>query len=201
MKMEFSWINFILMNINALAFSILSIVSVIPVTLSKRYGEKAWRICYYLRIGMSIFIFFMIANMILWVWFPIDSISWKIHERIWVGMVIGSIIIIPCSILIYFALRDGGEEHMKPEKDRELFSGIYNYVRHPGVIGEMPLYIATGFFVNSLFLVIWSIIFVFLYTAIYIPVEEKDLVKRFGIKYVEYRKRTGAIIPKLTRRH
>jgi hypothetical protein len=200
MKMEFSWINFILLNINALVFSLLSIVSVMPIALSKRFGEKAWRICYYLRIIMSIFIFFLIVNMILWIWFPIDQYSWYIHEKFWVGVIIGILFITPCSIMLYFALRDGGEEHFKPKKNQELFGGIYNYIRHPGVWGEMPFYIAIGFFVNSLFLVIWSTLFVIVYTTIYIPVEEKDLVKRFGNKYIEYRERTGALIPKITRR-
>ncbi|MFW9852416.1 MAG: methyltransferase family protein [Candidatus Thorarchaeota archaeon] len=200
MKMESGWINFILLNFNALIFAILSIVSVMPVTLSKKYGEKAWRICYYLRVGMSIFIVCMIVNMILWIWFPIERIYWKIHEKHWVGAIIGIAILIPSSIFLYFALRDGGEEHMKPKKDRELFGGIYNSIRHPGVLGEMPIYIAIGFFVNSLFLVVWVILFVSIYTAIYIPVEEQDLVKRFGDKYIEYRKRTGALLPKF-RKH
>ncbi len=199
--MEFSWINFILMNVNALLFSIMSIVSVIPVTLFRRYGEKAWKFCYYLRIAMAIFVVFMIVNMILWIWYPIELISWEICEKFWVGIMIGVVILIPCSIFTYLALRDGGEEHMKPEKDREMFGGIYNHIRHPGVLGEMPFYIAIGFFVNSWFLVIWTIIFVSLYTVIYIPIEENDLVKRFGDKYIEYRKRTGALIPKLKRRN
>ena len=199
--MEFNWINLTLMNINALLFSILSIVSVIPVTLTKKYGEKAWKLCYYLRIAMSVFIIFMIANMVLWIWYPVEIISWKISDKFWIGIIIGVVILIPCSIFTYLALRDGGEEHMKPEQDRELFGGIYNYIRHPGVLGEMPFYVAMGFFVNSWFLVIWSIVFVTLYTAIYIPVEENDLAKRFGDQYTEYRKRTGALLPKFRKRN
>lgn len=199
--MEFSWINFILLNFNALIFSILSIISVMPVFLSKKYREKSWRICFYLRVVMSIFVFFMIVNMILWIWFPISLYSWKIHRLIWVSGMIGVLIAIPCFIILYFALRDGGEEHIKPKKDQGLFGGIYNYIRHPGLIGEMLIYIAIGFFVNSLLLVIWAILFVLLYSPIYIAIEEKDLIRRFGNKYIEYRKRTGALFPKFTLRH
>jgi len=60
----------------------------------------------------------------------------------------------------------------------------------------MPWLIAIAFFVNSLFLVIWATLAVSLLTPIILHFEEKDLVKRFGEKYIEYQKNTGALIPK-----
>ena len=70
------------------------------------------------------------------------------------------------------------------------------HIRHPQILGEMPLFIAITLFINSLFLVVWVTFFVILGTPILIHYEEKDLLKRFGDAYLEYRRRTGGLIPK-----
>lgn len=197
---DVSWINFILMNINAGLFTIFSIVSVMPVTLEERYGKRAWKICYYLRILMSVFIIGMIVNMILWIWIPLEELSWKVSTDHLVSAIIGFIIVIPCTIILYVSLKHGGEEHMKPKQETKLHGGIYKIIRHPGVIGEMPWYVSIGFFLNSLFLVVWSTIFILIYIPIYIYFEEKDLVKRFGEEYLTYRDQTGALVPKFWRK-
>ena len=72
--------------------------------------------------------------------------------------------------------------------------------RHPGALGEMPLYIVVAMFVNSLFLTIWMLLFVLIFTPIHIHYEEKDLLKRFGADYAEYRRTTPAFIPGLKRK-
>lgn len=197
---DLSWINFILQNINASLFTILSIVSVMPVSLEERYGKRAWKICYYLRILMSIFIVGMVINMILWTWIPIEEFTWLVSTNHMVSVLIGLIIIIPCSIILYLSLKHGGEEHMKPSEETKLHGGIYKVIRHPGIIGEMPWYFVIGFFMNSLFLVIWGSLFVIIYVPIYIHFEDKDLTKRFGEEYLIYREQTGALIPKFWRK-
>jgi protein-S-isoprenylcysteine O-methyltransferase Ste14 len=64
----------------------------------------------------------------------------------------------------------------------------------------MPLYVVVALFVNSLFLVLWMIFFVVIYVPLYIYFEEKDLIKRFGAPYIEYRDQTGALVPKFWRK-
>ncbi len=81
----------------------------------------------------------------------------------------------------------------------ELHGGIYKKLRHPGAVGEMPLYVVIALFVNSLFLAIWLTAFILVFTPIHIYYEEKDLLKRFGEEYAEYRRRTPAVFPGLKR--
>ena len=92
---------------------------------------------------------------------------------------------------------DAGSETLTPSKETEMYGGIYKYIRHPQSAGEFPIFIAMGFLVNSWFIVI----LMFLYNIIYVPImvyyEEKDLIRRFGDKYVNYQNQTGAIFPKL----
>jgi len=92
---------------------------------------------------------------------------------------------------------DAGKEAMEPSQSTEMFGGIYNYIRHPQTVGEMPWFVIIALFMNSLFLTIWAIIMIIIVTPIIIHYEEKDLIKRFGDEYREYQKRTGAVIPKL----
>jgi len=91
---------------------------------------------------------------------------------------------------------DAGSETIRPSPDTKLYGGIYNYIRHPQTLGEFPLFVAISFAVNSLLLVVISVISLIIYVPIMIHYEEKDLVKRFGEKYIEYQKRTGALFPK-----
>ena len=87
-----------------------------------------------------------------------------------------------------------------PQKGIAMHGGIYKRIRHPGALGEMPLYVVVALFVNSLFLTIWMMVFVFLFTPIHIHYEEKDLIKRFGEEYAEYRRTTPALFPGLKRK-
>ncbi len=194
------WLNFISLQVSAFLFAYYAIISVMPVTRAEKHGEKAWRDCYKFRKIMSVFIAIMVINMILWLWFPVPELAWLLSSNPLIGILVGVTIVIPCTVIMWKALKDGGTEHMKPSQDTKMHSGIYNHIRHPGIWGEMPLYISVGFFVNSIFLVVWAMIFAILFTVINIHYEEKDLVKRFGDAYRKYQQRTGALIPKFRRR-
>ncbi len=196
-----STINFLSLNLTVILFAYFSIISVLPVTREEKVGQKAWEDCFRDRIKMSYILGLMIINMFLWIWFPITELNIPIFQDNIFGVLIALLIFIPCSIILYFALKHGGTEHMKPMKETKLHEGIYNHVRHPGVLGEMPLYIAIGFFINSLFITLWATTFVVIYVPLYIYFEEKDLFKRFGQPYLEYKERVGALIPKVWRRN
>ncbi|MFX1452263.1 MAG: methyltransferase family protein [Promethearchaeota archaeon] len=160
-------------------------------------GESAWRECFVFRAIASIFMFIITINMILWIWFPIQGIDWKVHENMWLGIGIGIAITIPGIILMMKGEMDAGKETLKPSAETKLYGGIYNYIRHPQSLGEFPLFIAIGFFVNSWFLIILSGIFIIIYVPIMIHYEEQDLIKRFGESYIQYKDRTGALFPKI----
>jgi protein-S-isoprenylcysteine O-methyltransferase Ste14 len=194
------WLNLISLQVSAFLFAYFAIISVMPVTRAEKYGDKAWKDCYRFRKIMSVFVGIMVLNMILWFWFPVPELAWPLTLNPLIGIIIGIAIVIPSIIILAKALKDGGAEHMKPSQETKMHGGIYNHIRHPGVWGEMPLYISIGFFLNSLFLILWSTIFSILFVVINIHYEERDLVKRFGDVYREYQQRTGALIPKFWRR-
>jgi protein-S-isoprenylcysteine O-methyltransferase Ste14 len=163
-------------------------------------GDKAWIFCRNLRLIASFFEILAVISSILWIWFPINILDWKIFDRWWLGPILSLIIFIPGSILMYFGVRDAGKETLTPSEETEMYGGIYRYIRHPQSAGEMPMFPALGLVLNSWFLVIIMTAFTIIYMPIMLIFEEKDLVRRFGNAYQEYQKTTGAYFPKLKKR-
>ncbi|HLO14711.1 MAG TPA: isoprenylcysteine carboxylmethyltransferase family protein [Anaerolineales bacterium] len=73
-------------------------------------------------------------------------------------------------------------------------SGAYSVVRHPLYLSGLLLLIGTNlYFGNS-----WSwlsTILALIITLYRIPIEEKQLVSRFGQEYADYKRQTKALIP------
>ena len=195
--MVFEWINFALLLLSIILFSSLYTISTLPLTLSKKIGEKAWKLCKRLRIMASFFEFIILGCMIVWIWYPIEGISWLVAEKWWIGVLIGGIISILFLTIMILGMLAAGKESISPSEETEMYGGIYKHIRHPQTLGEMPLFITIAFMVNSWFLVILTSVYVIIYVPIMIYYEEKDLIKRFGEKYLIYRKEVGALFPKI----
>ena len=190
--------NFSSLLISLLLMSYLYIISIQPVKRAEKYGDKAWNDCKKLRSICGFLELISIINIILWIWFPLPIFAtWIVNSNIFIGIIVAICIGVPCIIIMRKGVKDAGPETLSPSKDTEMYGGIYNYIRHPQTLGEFPLYVMFGFAVNSWFLVIISALFLVIYVPIMIHYEEKDLIRRFGKKYREYQKRTGALFPKL----
>jgi len=192
-----AWFNLISLHVCATIFAYLTTLSVMPVTREEERGEEAWAECAKLRSISFVFAGIMILNTILWVLFPVTELAWVLNSNPLFGIVIGAIIGIPCLMILRIAMKDAGEEMSSPQKGISMHGGIYKRIRHPGALGEMPLYVVVALFVNSFFLTIWMILFIVIFTPLHIHYEEKDLLKRFGEEYAEYRRTTPAIFPRL----
>lgn len=192
-----AWSNFVLINLFTVLAWYFYIKSVMPAHLEEKVGKKAWKNCKRFRGFSAVFLSILVIQMVLWVWFPIPGFTMIVHSNPLIPILLGVVIAIPVTAILVLGVRDSGKETMSPSQDTELFGGIYNYIRHPQMVGELPWFIIIALFLNSLFLVLYSILVLVISFPIIIYFEEKDLVKRFGAKYVEYRKRTGCIFPKI----
>ncbi|MFX1501256.1 MAG: methyltransferase family protein [Promethearchaeota archaeon] len=191
-------INFTSLIISFIGMGYPYTLSIQPIKRSEKYGEKAWEDCKKLRTLGGFFELVSIINLIIWIWFPLPVVdTWIINSNIWVGILIAICILIPCLIIMVLGVKAAGTETLSPSKETEMYGGIYKYIRHPQSLGEFPLFVALSFALNSWFLVIISAAFIILYTPIMIHYEEKDLILRFGDKYKDYQKKTGALFPKL----
>jgi len=193
----FEWINFTLLISSLVLFSLLYIISLRPAKMSEKMGDKAWKFCRNLRVLASIFETVSTFAIILWIWFPIPVVNWKIFNQWWIGLVISLVIFIPGGILMYIGVKDAGKETLTPSEKTEMYGGIYKHIRHPQTTGEMPMFPAIGLAINSWFIFILLLVFISIYVPITMVFEERDLVRRFGDSYRNYQKSTGALLPKI----
>lgn len=92
----------------------------------------------------------------------------------------------------YFSVVIGVQKEQKVVED-----GPYRLIRHPSYTGVLILYIGIGLAVQSLAAIIIGIILFGLVYGYRMFVEEKVLIRELGNSYVEYKKRTKRIIPKI----
>jgi protein-S-isoprenylcysteine O-methyltransferase Ste14 len=190
------WINFILM----LVFPVLSAYyyaqSVSIIQLERKIGVKAYKRCeQYSYISLFFFIMICITYLVYY-FFPLPvPLPQTFPINGWILGPIAALFIIPLGYVYYRAVKDAGEETIRPKKDSELYSGIYAKIRHPQAAALLPIGWILGFILNSPFLVLLSFIWV---PAFYLMclAEEKDLILRYGDTYREYMKKTGFFFPK-----
>jgi protein-S-isoprenylcysteine O-methyltransferase Ste14 len=75
-------------------------------------------------------------------------------------------------------------------------TGIYGIIRHPIYVGVTLWQIGFALMFNAAF----AFIFFMAYTLVYIPIiylEEKGLEEKYGAQYIEYKRKTHSLIPKI----
>jgi len=191
-----SLINFISLNVSAILSFYVYTLSIMPVTREQKKGKKAWKESNRLRILADIIWILFILNFILWIWFPVKSLNLPISQDYISLLIISIIFMVPFIIITFKAVKDAGSETVITSKENEMYGGIYNYIRHPQMLGASPLILLICCLLNSIILLTWFSILIVIIVPIVIHFEEKDLLMRFGESYKEYQGRTGAIIPK-----
>jgi len=74
--------------------------------------------------------------------------------------------------------------------------GPYRYSRNPMIFGYLLLWVGLGFLFNSIFLLVGFTLFITLLLIVVVKFwEEKNLIKRFGDSYLEYKSKVSFIIP------
>jgi protein-S-isoprenylcysteine O-methyltransferase Ste14 len=116
----------------------------------------------------------------------------------WLGVLLG----ILCVAGIYWLFSSIGNSITPTSATRQQHTlvtrGPYRWVRHPLYTVGSTLFIAFGLMADSWFIGLLGIL-AFIAMAIRTPKEEANLIEKFGDEYREYRKRTGAFLPKITK--
>ena len=77
-----------------------------------------------------------------------------------------------------------------------VISGPYRYVRNPMILGVVYLLLFESAIFASVVLLLWTIVF-FVGNIFYFKIfEEKQLIKRFGADYEDYKKKVSMFFPK-----
>ena len=79
-----------------------------------------------------------------------------------------------------------------------IISGPYRYVRNPMILGAVALLFFESALFSSIPFLLWAIVF-FVGNIIYFKTfEEKELIKRFGEDYKDYKNEVPMLFPKFT---
>ena len=79
-----------------------------------------------------------------------------------------------------------------------IINGPYRYVRNPMILGVVDLVLFESALFASMPFLLWAIVF-FVANIIYFKIfEEKELIKRFGTEYENYKNEVPMLFPKFT---
>ena len=191
----FAWINLGLMIIFAVCFVALYIRSVSPAVLEPKMGLKAYPYCGRLRALSIFFLVLVMVNYLAYDFYPLSipdlmKFPWPYP----VSVILGVLIAIPTSYMVITGLKDAGDEAVQPDKESEMFGGIYSKIRHPQT-WEYAYFFTIGFLLNRPFLVLISFLWI-PSMVLMMSAEEKDLLIRYGDEYREYMETTGRLLPR-----
>lgn len=104
------------------------------------------------------------------------------------------LILLFVTISFFISMGDGTIAPWTP-LNKLITTGVYAYVRNPMLTGVFLILIGESALIGSLPLTFYTLVFI-LINLFYIPlVEEPNLVERFGIKYLIYKKNVSRWIP------
>jgi protein-S-isoprenylcysteine O-methyltransferase Ste14 len=191
-----AWINVAVLVLSTLLTLVFYVKSAGPAALEKEIGPDAYNKCTRYRFIAAAFMTIASINYVLYFFFPLplplpESFPWLW----WVSALIAIVIAIPAGYVWYRGLRDAGQETMFPHKEHTLYGGIYEKIRHPQALGELPFWWVLAFALHSPFLVLYSFVWIPVFLLMVLA-EERDLLIRYGQAYEEYRQRTGFLIPR-----
>ena len=93
-------------------------------------------------------------------------------------------------------VRDGEGTPLPLDQTNKLvISGPYQYVRNPMAIAGIGQGVAVSIIFQSLPILVYSLLGALVWHLAVRPFEERDMVKRFGESYVQYRERVSCWIP------
>jgi protein-S-isoprenylcysteine O-methyltransferase Ste14 len=85
----------------------------------------------------------------------------------------------------------------KVENHEIIESGLYKFIRHPGYLGQLIIFIGISTSISNWLSILVMMVPITLGYLYRIKVEEKFMIEQFGEDYLNYQERTKRIIPML----
>ncbi|MBM2813075.1 MAG: putative protein-S-isoprenylcysteine methyltransferase [Chloroflexi bacterium] len=115
----------------------------------------------------------------------------------WVGVALG-FLTVPAAHWVFTSLGRNVSETVLTKSHHELVtSGPYRWIRHPLYTTGIALFLAIGLIAASWFILLFGLITVASIQIVVIPIEERELLTKFGQEYRHYMQRTGRLLPRV----
>jgi len=129
-------------------------------------------------------------------WMAWASLALPLWAR-WVGVVLG-LLTVPVAHWVFRSLGRNVSETVLTKHHHELVtSGPYRWIRHPLYTTGITLVLAIGLMAASWFILLFGCIVLAAIRLVVVPLEERELVTKFGRAYREYMQRTGGLLPRI----
>jgi len=117
----------------------------------------------------------------------------------WAGVVVG-LLSVPAALWVFTSIGRNVSETVLTKSDHALVTtGPYRWVRHPLYTTGASLLLAIGLMASNWFMLLFAVVVAIAVRWVVIPLEEQELVKKFGEQYRTYMERTGRLLPRMLR--
>ncbi len=129
-------------------------------------------------------------------WASLDLPAWAR----WAGVALG-FLAIPLIFWVFRSLGKNVSETVLTKDHHALVTrGPYRWVRHPLYATALTMFFAIGFMAANWFILLVALIALILIRLVVVPLEERELLRKFGGAYAEYMRQTGRLLPRLAAR-
>jgi protein-S-isoprenylcysteine O-methyltransferase Ste14 len=115
----------------------------------------------------------------------------------WAGVVIG-LLAVPAALWVFTSLGCNVSETVLTKSHHALVTtGPYRWIRHPLYTTGIALLLAIGLMAANWFILLFGLVTLASMRFVVIPLEERELVLKFGDDYRAYMERTGRLVPRV----
>lgn len=126
-------------------------------------------------------------------WAALDLPPWAR----WAGVVVGALTI-PNAWWVFRSLGINVSETVLTKDHHTLVTrGPYRWVRHPLYTTGISLFLAIGLMAANWFILLFALIVLVSIRFVVVPLEERELLRRFAGAYADYMQQTGRLLPRL----
>jgi protein-S-isoprenylcysteine O-methyltransferase Ste14 len=115
----------------------------------------------------------------------------------WVGALLG-LVAVPSALWVFTSIGRNVSETVLTKRDHALVTtGPYRWIRHPLYTTGAVLLLAIGLMAANWFILLFALLAIVSLRLAVIPLEERELVNKFGDDYRRYMARTGGLWPRV----
>ena len=148
-----------------------------------------------LLLWLTIFVYLINPAWMTWAFYP--SPDWLR----WLGVMVAGL----GWLLIIWMFRNLGNnitDTVVTRREHQLVTrGPYRWIRHPLYATGVALFLAVGLMAANWFILLFAAMALAGIRRVVIPLEEQELLVKFGERYRTYMQRTGSLVPRLGRGH
>lgn len=115
----------------------------------------------------------------------------------WLGVVLGIAVVSAAHWVLRSLGRNVSETVLTKSQHELVTHGPYRWIRHPLYTTGITLFVAIGLMNASWLILLLALVIAVLMRIIVIPLEERQLLEKFGDDYRAYMARTGRLLPRM----